>query len=73
MVKNQNTFWHFIVYLLLIYYFDFGVVWMAIGEVEKKSIKIRLSLENVKQATNFKAHSSLTFPHICGAVSEFKT
>lgn len=47
---------------------------MAIGEVEKKkSIKIRLSLENVKQATNFKAHSSLTFPHICGAVSEFKT
>lgn len=48
---------------------------MAIGEVEKKkkSIKIWLSLKFVACFTFSKAHSSLTFPHICGAVSEFKT
>lgn len=54
----------------MLYSFDFGVIWIAIGEVEKN---LWLSLKFVACFTFSKAHSSLTFPHICGAVSEFKT
>lgn len=53
MVKNQNTFWHFIVYLLLLYYFDFRVVWMAIGEVEKKKYKNTVKSGKCKASHKF--------------------